>query len=310
MTDMHRRTFMATLLGAGTLPAAPALGRSQGFLRRHGLPAGVQLYAVDEMVRSDLTGTLSRLSAIGFRCIELAGLHGHTPAKLREAADVAGLRITGIHLGDALLGSTRHDAELLAAQLDVLGARDVVLPMFIFPRDIARAPEEPFADYLHRAVRAKGADLWRRTADLLNDRGAALAPYGIRLAYHNHNVEFEPVEGTTGWDILQERIDPALADFEIDLGWVAAAGIDPVDFISKYSGRVRQVHVKDIKASTAPNFGFRQDAAEVGAGMIDWERLLPAAYEAGARQFYVEQEPPFVTDRFVALAKSFAFLAN
>lgn len=312
MIHLRRRNFIASAFAASLGAALPAAARARSscFLKKHDLPAGVQVYAVDPMVRSDLQGTLNKLAAIGYRTIELSGMHGYTPQQLRSTADTAGLKIASIHLSDALLGTTDDDAARIAADLAVLGTRDAVMPMFIFPRDIAREKDEPFGDYLHRAARLQGGDLWRRTADLLNARGAALAAHGVRLAYHNHNAEFEPVDGTTGWQILKDRIDPKLIDFEIDLGWVAAAGLDPVAFVTEHAGRVRQVHVKDIKASTVPNFAFRQDPAEVGAGMLDWERLLPAAYAAGVRQFYVEQEPPFVTDRFTSLAKSFAFLST
>lgn len=270
----------------------------------------MQLYTVDAMAREDIRGTLQKLSEIGFRSLELAGLHGRTPQDLRASADEAGIAITSIHLGNVLIGRTEADTEKLVEDLGVLGVRDVVLPMFIFPRDVIRDEDEPFGDYLYRAVHSQGADVWERTADLLNERAASLARHGVKLAYHNHNVEFGSVDdtGQTGWEVLMERTDPELVGLEIDFGWVAAAGIDPVEFVTRYAGRVRQVHVKDIHATTKPNFAFLQDPAEVGAGSLDWARLLPVAHAAGVRQFYVEQEPPFTTDRLTSLAKSAAYL--
>ncbi|WP_226635788.1 sugar phosphate isomerase/epimerase family protein [Novosphingobium profundi] len=316
MHRLHRRQMLAAMaIGAAALAIPGRLlakepADMRHFLSDHGLPLGVQLYTVDAMAREDIRGTLRKLSAIGFRSLELAGLHGHTPQDLRAAADEAGLAITSIHLGDALIGRTEADTEKLVEDLGVLGVRDVVLPMFVFPRDVTRGEDEPFIDYLYRAVHSQGADVWERTADLLNERAASLARHGIKLAYHNHNVEFGPVDdtGRTGWEILMERTDPELVGLEVDLGWVAAAGIDPVEFVTRYAGRVRQAHVKDIHATTKSNFAFRQDPAEVGAGSLDWGRLLPAAYAAGVRQFYVEQEPPFTADRFTSLAKSAAYL--
>ena len=53
------------------------------------------------------------------------------------------------------------------------------------------------------------------------------------------------------------------------------------------------MHVKDLKASTRPNFAFRMDPADVGSGTMNWKALLPAAYAHGVRDFFVEQEPPF-----------------
>ncbi len=68
------------------------------------------------------------------------------------------------------------------------------------------------------------------------------------------------------------------------------------------------MHVKDIRASTSTNYALQQDPAEVGAGSLDWQRLLPAAFKAGVRKFYVEQEPPFPTDRYTAIDNSFRYL--
>ena len=108
-------------------------------------------------------------------------------------------------------------------------------------------------DYKPAMVRAfaeADVDYWKRVAELLNERAAALRPYGIRLGFHNHNVEFVPIGKTNGWEILASASDPALVTFEADIGFLAAAGIDPVAFLRRYSGRIRQLHIKDIKATT------------------------------------------------------------
>jgi sugar phosphate isomerase/epimerase len=70
------------------------------------------------------------------------------------------------------------------------------------------------------------------------------------------------------------------------------------------------MHVKDIKADTKANYALSMDPAEIGAGSLDWKRLLPAAYAAGVRDFYVEQEPPFTRPRIEAAKLSFDYLAS
>jgi sugar phosphate isomerase/epimerase len=67
--------------------------------------------------------------------------------------------------------------------------------------------------------------------------------------------------------------------------------------------------MKDIKASTQPNTQLRMDPSDVGSGKLDWKRLLPAAHAAGVRNFFLEQEPPFVTSRLDAARAGFAFLS-
>jgi sugar phosphate isomerase/epimerase len=139
---------------------------------------------------------------------------------------------------------------------------------------------------------------------------AALKAAGITVGYHNHNVEFGPVGKTTGWHILLAECDPALVKFEIDLGWIAAAGRDPAKFLDGLKGRVRWLHVKDLKASTKPNVALQMDPTEIGSGIQDWPRILKAAKRAGAEHYYVEQEPPFTMARIEAVRKSYGFLAG
>ena len=91
---------------------------------------------------------------------------------------------------------------------------------------------------------------------------------------------------------------------------IAAAGLNPVAEVKKLSGRVTKMHMKDLLATTKPNFTLTMDPTEVGYGVIDWKRLLPAAYKAGVRNFYVEQEAPFKFDRIEAIARSYAYLST
>ena len=54
----------------------------------------------------------------------------------------------------------------------------------------------------------------------------------------------------------------------------------------------------------------KQDPSEVGGGIIDWKHLLPKAYKAGVRRFFVEQEPPFAHPPLEAVKMSFDYLSG
>lgn len=311
---MNRRE----LLGAGlALPALPLIGQARAastepFFARHKLPLGVQLYTLDPDLDADLDGTLKRLAAIGFARVEMAGYHGRTAAELRRAFDSAGLACRSAHIQPNPRGNGPSFAEpdALARDMHIIGVTDVVLPIPLFPADFRPPAETNAGDGFRASGQAMKADDWRRTAGFLNDRAKVLAPLGLKTSYHNHNFEFAPQGGTTGFDILLGETDPALVSFEMDLGWVAAAGHDPAALLAAHPGRFTQVHVKDIKASTIPNFAARQDPIEVGSGTIDWMKVLPAAWNAGVRGYHVEQEPPFTGPRIEAVAKSYRFLAG
>lgn len=292
---IDRRGVLAGLAAAAV--SGPALAQKQAFFARHKLPIGLQLYTLGPDAQKDLEGTLAQVARIGYRDIELAGLYGRTPAQMKAALDKAGLKSSSGHFGarktgaDPALGGP---IEELIDACKTLGIKNVVLPAAAIP-DRAK----------------QTADDWKANADLLNEKGAALASVGLRVGYHNHNFEFQPLaDGTTGLDILLQKTDPKLVSFEMDVGWVAAAGADPLKLLGKYKGRFTQMHVKDIKATTQANFNLKQDPTEIGTGMLDWKKLLPAAYAEGVRSFFVEQEPPFTRPRIEAVKMDHDYLAG
>jgi sugar phosphate isomerase/epimerase len=321
---MNRRTLIGAATGmlglasgAGRIAAAASSAINDSatgwFAKRH-LPIGLQLYTVGDEARKDIDATLARVAKIGYRTVELAGYHGQTVQKLRATADKYGLKFTSIHVGvTGRPGDPGLDQDLpkLAADLHALGVTDVVVPMFPTPERFGGPkPGEGFLAHIQRVTAGLTRDDWQRLAELLNDKGAKLRAQGLRLGYHNHNPEFAPLGNTTGMELLLSATSPDEVAFELDVGWVAAAGVDPVALLKRHGRRFQLMHVKDIKPSTRSNFSLQQDPTEVGSGKLPWPTLLPAAFNAGVRKFYVEQEPPFSIDRFEAIGKSLAFLKN
>lgn len=310
---LDRRSLLFGAAGpaaALALPACAMRAPSGAFFDRHALPVGIQLYALGDDPQKDLEGTLAKVAAIGFRDVELPGLLGRDAATVRRAADAAGLSVSSIHVGVKGELSMESDSQKLLDIAATLGARQIVVPMFPLPAGLKLQPGEDLAALLVRGVREAGLDMWKELAALLNEKGAPLKKGGVALGYHNHSIEFMPIDTRTGWDIIAGETDPSLVHFEADIGWIVSAGLDPVAFLKRYSGRVRQLHVKDVKRGFTPNTQMRTDPTEVGSGSIDWVRVLPAAYAAGARHFYYEQEPPFAIPRIEAAEKSYAFLAQ
>ena len=313
-----RRSFLGTAAAlswaaATTGIAAPAVRRR--FFARHHLPVGLQLYTLGEAPYRDLDGTLQTVARIGYRAVEPVGLMKRTAAQLRAALDRAGLSCPSTHVplqADGSGGPTlAGDIGRLAADMHRLGAEYVAVPIFPVPARIGGPRQgEDGLRYLIRAGREMTADDWRRTAAQLNEKGAALKREGLGLAYHNHNVEFTRHGRGTAYDLLLANTDPETVRFEMDVGWVAAAGVDPIPLLRAHSRRFRLMHVKDIKASTVPNNAFRMDPADVGSGTLDWKAILQAGYEAGVRHYYVEQEPPFAGPRMDAARADYEYLAR
>jgi sugar phosphate isomerase/epimerase len=202
------------------------------------------------------------------------------------------------------------DIGKLAADMHVLGVKTVIAPSFNAPTDIVIKDNEPGARGLARVAKAMSEDHWKKLAADLNAVGAKLKAQGLGFGYHNHNVEFVPVGNSTGIDLMIANTDPKLVSFELDIGWAAAAGKDPAAVFARNPGRYRAAHMKDVKASTVANYEFKMDPTEVGSGKLNWAQILPAAYKAGVRNFFVEQEPPFEFPRLVSAQKCYAYLST
>lgn len=310
---MNRRDLLkssALLMLAGGMPAM-ARRKITRLLGEDG--AGVQLYMFDPDLNRDFEGSLASIAGAGVRSVELASLHRRSAAEFRAALDRAGLTCRSAHVAASssvpgASGLNFDDLGKLVDQLNILGSRNAVLPLLQFPKDPIWGPPISFMSLMKPDGPPISVDRYERMADFLNEKGAVLKKHGIRIGYHNHNVELAPLGNKTGLQILLERTDPGIVDFELDAGWLAAAGQDPVVWLKRYRGRFTQMHVKDIAAGTEVNYHMRQKPTEVGSGTMDWPAILKTARSAGVRNFFVEQEPPFTGARVDSLNKSLSYL--
>lgn len=285
--------------------------RSVPLLGDHG--AGVQLYMFEPDLNRDFDGTLASITAAGVRSVELASLHRRSPAEFRAALDKANLKCRSAHVAASsevpgASGLNFDNLDKLVEELNILGSPNAVLPLFQFPKAPAWGPPVSFMSLVKPGGPPISAERYERMADFLNQTGATLKKQGIRIGYHNHNVELAPLGDRTGLQILLERTDPRVVDFEMDAGWLTAGGQDPVAWLKRYRGRFTQMHVKDVAAGTQTNYHMGQKPTEVGSGTMDWPAILNAARSAGVRNFFVEQEPPFPGARISSLNKSLSYL--
>jgi sugar phosphate isomerase/epimerase len=315
---LSRRSLLGGLAATGVIaltegPLSAAAKRP--FFKRVNLPLALQLYTLGDEPTKDLDAVLAQVAAAGYRDIELPNFYGRKPEEIGAAMRRAGLSVSSVHIPAGGFREMKglfmtSPAQEIADALGAVGAKAAVAPIALFPQMQKPLEGESGQATMARSFVMAGEDLWKRTADVLNKSAAALKPLGITVGYHNHNVEFAPIGTTTGWDILMREFDRDLIKLEVDVGWIAAAGLDPVEFLRGLRGRVRYMHVKDVKASTKSNHLLQMDPCEVGTGKQDWARILPAAYRAGVRHFYVEQEPPFAITRMEAAQRSAVYLAG
>jgi sugar phosphate isomerase/epimerase len=300
----HQLSRRAALAGGAAAMAAGAAGAKDG---ARSLEIGLQLYSINQSLDQDFEGSLRKVAQIGYRYVEFAGLHGRTPAQFRSTLDGLGLSCPSAHFPpDEWVKGTAGPI----ATAKALGAGTVVCPMPPIPERLRSRLRAGGQTGLAAAYDGMTVEDWRAFAALLNRLGAAAKAAGLGFAYHNHNIDFRDLGGgRTPWDVVTAETDPHLVDLEVDLGWVVAAGRDPVALLQRWAPRVTMVHLKDLKPTPA-NFGFGMNPTEVGSGVIDWRRVLAAVARTRARFGFVEQEPPYVKPQLESARISFEHLTK
>src|SRR5271165_7104533 len=96
MHRVSRRTFLQTVSASA---ACAALWNKVPRLLANplGLPLGLQLYSVRDVLPKDYDGTLRQIAALGYREVEAAGFFGHSPAEVKQAMNQAGLNCVSAH---------------------------------------------------------------------------------------------------------------------------------------------------------------------------------------------------------------------
>ena len=223
------------------------------------LPVGLQLYTLRQETGDDFPGTLEKVAKAGYRGVEFAGYADISAKQMRSYLNTNGLKSISSHVGIELLRDKLD--EMIEYNLE-LGSRYIVCPYNDF------ASKE---DYIS-------------TAHFLEAAGEKCLQNGLRLCYHNHMHEFEMIDGEYGLDILYSNADPKKLWAEIDTCWAYCSGLDPVEYVRKYTGRCKLVHIKDVKSRESA------ELTEAGSGVIDIKAVATAAQEAGAEWMFVEQD--------------------
>lgn len=213
-----------------------------------------------------LRGTCLMLANAGYEYVEgFGGLFGDVP-ELQSVLDDNGLKMTSSHIG---LDMIEGDMPTVLGLAKTLGLQKIFVP-FVQPGD-----------------RPTDDEGWRAFGRQLQELGKPIKDAGLAFGWHNHDFEFvATASGALPMDLIAE----ADIDLELDLGWVARAGLDPVERINAYGSQIKTVHVKDI-APTGE--AVDEDGwADVGHGVLDWPAIHAALQSNGVDHYVVEHDNP------------------
>jgi len=254
--------------------ATPSLAKStQPFANN----LGVQLYTFRELYKTDYKAVLKILADAGYKDLEFAGYAEHDPREIKAYMDDLGLVSRSSHIQ---LKDMRENFGQVMETAKLMGQEYLVIPWL--------APE------------ARTIDNYKSIAELMNKHGEVAKKADLNVAYHNHDFEFDTIDGQVPYDILLAETDPDLTTMEIDFFWSHKAGIDPLELFKKAPGRFFGSHVKDSNAAG--------QMVPVGSGVIDFQTIFDNAELAGMTKFYVEDDT--ATDPKASVIESIRYLST
>lgn len=278
MDLLNRRKFISTgvagLAGASLL--VPQLLHGEG--KSKGMKyIGFQSWVVREDIGKDLGGTLKKMGALGYNSVEMcsppsyAG-SGFGPLQKLSASEMkgiirdAGFTCISCHYGLSELKDHGQERIDFAKEL---GLTQMIISSAGLPATAT-------------------LDDWKKVADDANKLGELSRKAGLQLGYHNHNMEFEKLDGQLIYDVLLSRLDPSLVKMQFQV-WVVSIGYKAADYFKKHPGRFISAHLYDWT-------GKGEEMAALGKGVVDWKEFFAAAKIGGVKNYFAEMDMPYLKE--------------
>ncbi|APU67664.1 MULTISPECIES: sugar phosphate isomerase/epimerase family protein [Christiangramia] len=253
---------------------------------------GIQLYSLRDIINKQPEAVLENLAQIGFTEIETYGLtdgkmYGLTPGKLQQIFKKNYLKSPSGHYGlEKMLAGDFEELKEVIAVAKTLEQEYITVPSI---------PEN---------LRQTAAD-YKTIARRLNRAGELCKEADLKIAYHNHDFEFDKLGNSeyNGYEILLQHTNQELVKFEMDVYWVVRSGLDPINVLEQFPGRFDLLHIKDMDKTN-------QDLnTEIGNGSIDYQEILKRISNKSSWHYIIEQEN-FNKDYYASLKQSADYLAK
>lgn len=292
--DTGRRQFLRhSVLGLAGLTVLPGWSKNETTTllqpestMKKKKKIGLQIYSLGQELYKDVPGGLQRISRMGYSTLELAGykdgkINGVEMGDFRKMAEDVGLKIISSHLNPPVREYTASNKEAIA--------------------DFWKKAADDHAKIGVAYIIQPGQPSTRSTeevsmvCEVFNEAGKIARANGLIFGYHNHEMEFSRIipggkemvfgrrafagnkDAEVVYDAFLRQTDPELVIFELDVYWAVMGQIDPVDYMQKYPGRIRLLHIKDKKILGQ-------------SGMMNFENIFAQAYRNNIQDYFVELE--------------------
>jgi sugar phosphate isomerase/epimerase len=257
---------------AGAVPFA-----ASAFAQSKKVPVGIELYSVRGEMKKDLEGTVRAVAKMGYQVVEFYSPYLEwTPERakeIRKLLDDLGIKCLSTHNGGQSISPEGMPKAIELNQ--IIGSKAIILAS---------------------AGKVVGADGWKQFADRLTAAAEKLRPQGMVTGFHNHQLEWKPLEdGQRPMDIIAKGT-PKDVVLQLDAGTTVEVGADPVAWIKANPGRIKSIHLKEWGKAT----GY---AAAFGEGDVPWKALFQAAESVGGIEYYLIEQERAGPDGEIAMAQ-------
>ncbi len=243
---------------------------------------------------------VSEMALAGFSGSEIGNKYPKDPKELKKALELRGITICNAWFSSFLTTKPLQETvDAFIKQRDFLHTMGAgVIGVSEQGHSIQGMIDVPVID--KKPVFTEGE--WNRLAEGLDILGRLAAEKGMILAYHHHMGT--GVQTMEEIDKLMEMTDPKYVYLLFDTGHLTFSGIDPEEVLRKYAGRIKHVHLKDIRKEVLDKVykdhmsflqGVREGVFTVpGDGMIDFDPLFKVLEETCYSGWFVveaEQDP-------------------
>jgi sugar phosphate isomerase/epimerase len=301
---MKRKQFIQT---SGAALLGSMLLRNNAWASLTNLPKetamGLQLFTFFNVIDDDVTGTLKKIAAVGYKEIESAfskkgGYYGMKPKEFASFLKDNGMSWKSHHVLGAPF-KLPPGAKMPAGA----DGKPISIPPMRNLRDnmqelVNEAAEGGVKFLVCASTPISTLDDVKASIEVLNKTDEACKKAGIGFAYHNHDAEFRAVEGQIPYEMF---LSQTKMQMELDLAWATKGGKDPVELFKQHPGRFPLWHVKDLDKEM-------KTVLPVGEGVVEYKRIFDAASTSGMKHFFVEHDMP--KDPWASITTSYSYLSK
>jgi len=280
---INRRSFLkagVTSIAASLLPnMLYEDSASRGMFNKFP-PLGLQTYTVRFLLNNKTLNTrlvLEQIASLGIKELEtatgtLSGLYyGHKPKIFAAMVNDAGMRWVGNHVRGVYPSNKETGPDGRTNLKDNM-------------KQITDELAEGGCSWIVCANSAVSTlDDIKRTTEAFAKTGEAARKRNMRFAYHNHQSEFNKIEGTSAYEYVLGQTNKDEVFMELDLAWAVQAGMDPVEMFKQYPHRFPLWHVKDIDPAT-------NRPCIIGQGKVNFKQIYANSKLSGVQHTFIEQD--------------------